>query len=361
MGKPRIALLVPRYGLVDRGVETFTKEFLSQLEDDFEITVFSRIKTTSETKKVFSLSESTKFIKRIYELNPWVSQKLDKYFLNPLSIEMLTFSIFTFPHLLFGDYELVFAQNGVWGAVVCRLVRFLKKTPFIYLSAGGKEPPIVRQKPDFYIALNPEIRDWIKNYHPEVKVSLIPYGVDLEKFSPSVLPIKLNLEKPIYLCVAALIPAKGIDLAIKAVSKLRKGSLLVVGDGPLKNELSELGSKLLGKGRFLLIKAPYEEMPSVYTACDVFTLPSKDEPFGIVYLEALASGLPIVAPDDKSRRYIVGSAGILYAVENLKEYTSALRRAAELDFGNKPRKRAEKFNWEKIGEQYKREVGKLLT
>jgi glycosyltransferase involved in cell wall biosynthesis len=244
---------------------------------------------------------------------------------------------------------LLFPQNGVWGAIVCRIVRFLKGTPFIYLSAGGKNPPIVRQKPDLYIALNPPTRDWIKSYRPGIKVVLIPYGVDLEKFSPKIPPRKIDLEKPIYLCVAAAIPAKRIELAIKAAASLKQGSLLIVGDGPLKRELAELGGQLLGERRFLITQFPYEEMPGVYTACDVFTLPSFEEPFGIVYLEALASGLPVVAPNDRSRGYIVGGAGVLCPVENLKEYSWALVKAVRSDFGDKPRKQAEKFSWEKIG------------
>lgn len=357
--KPKIAFLVPRYGIVDRGVENFTREFLFRLRDDFEITVFSRVKTTKETKKVFAIAESNRIINWFYGLFPWLREKLDKYFLNPLSIEMLTFSIFAFPYLLFDNYDLIFCQNGVWGAIACRIIRAIKKTPFVYKSAGGIEPPIIRQKPDIYFATNPAIYDFIRNYRPDVKVVPIPYGVDTEKFSLKVKPVKLNLERPIYLCVAALIPAKRIDLAIKAVGKLKRGSLLVLGDGTLRKELNKLGRRLLGK-RFLLKKVPYEKIANFYAACDVFTLPSLAEPFGIVYLEALASGLPVVAPDDKSRRYIIGSAGILTEVNDLKKYSQALKKAVEFNFDNRPRRQAEKFNWKKIGKLYKKELKKLL-
>lgn len=358
--KPRVAILVPRFGLVDRGVETFTKELFTRLGEDFDITIFSQVKTTEETKKVFCLSESTKILQWLYRLNPCLRKKLDKYFLNPVSIEMLTFSIFALPNLLLGNYDLIFPQNGVWGAIACRLIRVIKKTPFICRSAGGKEPPIVRQKPDVYIATNPQVYDWIKSYSAEAKVVLIPLGVDLEKFSPEVEPVKLELERPIYLCVAALIPAKRTELAIKAISKLKKGSLLVIVDGPLKERITRLGKRVLGAGRFLIKKVPYKKIPHFYTAADVFTLPSRDEPFGVVYLEAMASGLPVVAPDDRSRRYIVGSGGFLCGVEDLEEYSRVLKKVAGLDFGNKPRKQAEKFSWEKVAKEYRRLFGNIL-
>lgn len=359
MNKPKIAMLVPRYGLIERGAENFTKELVFRLKDDFAITVFSRVRTTKETKAVFAVGESTRLVNWLYNLNPCLRQKLDKYFLNPISLEMLTFSLFAFPHLLLADYDLIFPQNGVWGAVVCRLIRAIKGTPFVCVTHGGIEPPIIRQKPDIYFATNPAIYDFIRNYRPDVKVVLMPYGVDTQNFSPEIKPVKLNLERPIYLCVAALIPAKSIDLAIRAVAKLKKGSLLVLGDGPLEGELNKLGRRLL-KRRFLIKKVPYEKIPNFYTAADVFTLPSIDEPFGIVYIEALACNLPVVAANDRSRRYIIGSAGIVCDVENLEEYSKALKKAAELDFGNKPRKQAEKFSWEKTGEKYKRELTKLL-
>ena len=101
-------------------------------------------------------------------------------------------------------------------------------------------------------------------------------------------------------------------------------------------------------------------MPNFYTAADVFTLPSMDEPFGIVYLEAMASGLPIVAPNDRSRRYIVGQAGILCNVKRLGEYSQALERAADLDFAGRSRAQAEKFSWETVANHYRKELTKLL-
>lgn len=360
--KPKLVFLVPRYGGVDRGVETFTTELAERIRSKFEITILSQIRTTSNTKKVFCIPESNnQILKRIYTIHPVLTSWLDTHFLNPFSFEMLTFALGCLPHLLFGEYDIVFAQGGVWSAIVCRMVRKFKRLPFVYKSAGGIEPPIIRQKPDVYVATTPRYRDWIKRYRPQVYVRLIPNGVDLNKFNPRVRKVRLPLERPIFMCAAALIPAKNIELAIQAVAKLKHGSLLVIGDGPLKDDLLDFGNQALGKERFLLKCIHYTDMPRYYAACDVFTLPSEREPFGIVYIEALAANKPVVARDDRNRRYIVGSAGILCDVYDLDGYAQALSRAASRNFGNLPLLQAKKFSWNRVATAHTRTLLKVLS
>jgi glycosyltransferase involved in cell wall biosynthesis len=94
-------------------------------------------------------------------------------------------------------------------------------------------------------------------------------------------------------------------------------------------------------------------MPRVYGAADIFTYPTVPwESFGIVLVEAMASGLPVVATDDPIRREIVGDAGLFDDPLNTKVYAKALRKALAKDWGDKPRKQAEKFSWDKIADQY---------
>lgn len=352
--KKRIAVLAPRYGVVERGVEVFTKDLLKELGDEFELVVFSRRKTGKETRKVWAIEEENRLVQWIYWIHPRLKKMLDRFFLDPMSLEMLSFSLGVFPKLLFRNWDIIFPQNGVWGAMTCRVVRFLRGTPFIYRSAGGKEPMIIRQTPDVYVATTPEIEQFIRVFDPKLRVELIANGVDFEFFSYKTQPAKLKLEKPVFLCAGALIPSKRIDWAIRGVAELGKGSLAVLGEGPEYERIRKLGFSLLGKGRFLIKKVKHEEILSYYKACDVFTLPSKDEPFGIVYLEAMAMNLPVVAPDDESRRFIVGEAGILFESENFLEYVKALGRAFKRDFGNLPREQAERFDWKVIGESYRK-------
>ena len=84
-------------------------------------------------------------------------------------------------------------------------------------------------------------------------------------------------------------------------------------------------------------------LPAWYGAADCFTLPSRTESFGLVYLEAMACGLPVVAPDDAVRREVIGDAGLLCDVTDAAAYSGALSAALARDWGELPRRRAERF------------------
>ena len=132
-----------------------------------------------------------------------------------------------------------------------------------------------------------------------MRVELIPNGVDIERFQPG-LPQKAEFGFPqgrlIVLMVSALIPSKRVEAGIEAVSKIPDGHLVVAGDGPLRAEVNSLAAKLL-PDRFTRLSVPPQKMPSLYRSANVFLHLSKIEPFGNVFLEAMASGLPIVGCD----------------------------------------------------------------
>ena len=144
--------------------------------------------------------------------------------------------------------------------------------------------------------------------------------------------------------MGAFTKQKRQDLVIKAVSKLDNVNLLLVGGGGDHEEkLRILGSKLLGK-RFSMKQVGHHKMPGIYRQCDMFTLVSApSEAFGIVYVEAMASGLPVVALDDEIRREIIGDAGeLIRDPSNSKEYARILKRVLTKDWGDKPRTQVDK-------------------
>lgn len=179
-----------------------------------------------------------------------------------------------------------------------------------------------------------------------------PNGVDIKKFTPQGPKKNLGLTPPIILSVGALEWYKYHEKVIEAVSLLNNGSLVIVGDGSQKTKLEKLGQRKLGN-RCKIIQMPYSDMPSIYRSVDVFTLPSWDrEAFGIVYLEAMATNLPVVAPNDSSRREIIEEAGVYVDVDSPSEYAKGLTEALSRNWENTPRKQAEKFNWPKIAAEY---------
>ena len=103
-------------------------------------------------------------------------------------------------------------------------------------------------------------------------------------------------------------------------------------------------------------------MPAVYAAADLFTFPTVPyESFGIALVEAMASGLPVVATDDPIRREIVGVAGLFVDPADTGAYAAALQKALKINWSKKPRIRAQQYSWSKIASDYDRLFRKLCS
>lgn len=329
--KLKIAFVHISQGVVNRGSETFITELSERLKS-FEVLV---------------LSNGKKLPSR------W--PLLWRFFLDPSGLSVLFFTLRIIPILLKEKPDLVIPVDGGWQAILVRFVTLLYGGKVLITGHSGKgwdDRVNLWCFPDAFVGLSSQIVKWAKLVNPFVKCVYIPNGIDMEKFSPKGAKLNLPAKSPVILCVGALTKEKRIDLAIKAVSKLDGAFLMIVGDGPLKEELEYLGKRLLGD-RFIITKLDYSQMPKVYRAADAFTLPSREYmSFEIVVLEALASNLPVVVNDDPIRREIVGSAGILINPENLEEYVRGLKNALGLKVASKFRKRAEDFSWDIISTKY---------
>ena len=134
----------------------------------------------------------------------------------------------------------------------------------------------------------------------------VPCGVDTDRFRPMPrgdVRRKLGLpqDEPVVLYVGRIEPLKGIDILLRAAAETEgRFRLLVVGgddrDAQRKAELGQLAEELGIAGRVVFQDAvPHEELPLYYNAADVCVVPSYYESFGLVALEAMACGVPVVA------------------------------------------------------------------
>ena len=141
---------------------------------------------------------------------------------------------------------------------------------------------------------------------PDACVRVIPGGVDVERFCPvsDRRPVRaaLGLEETgfVILTVRNLVPRMGLDTLLRAMARVRQAiphaQLLIGGSGPLRSELESLAKTLNLEGcvRFLGF-VPEEALPEYYRAADVFVLPTAQlEGFGLVTIEALACGTPVL-------------------------------------------------------------------
>lgn len=263
-----------------------------------------------------------------------------------------------------GGYDVVVPINGRMQSLKASLGRGLGRYRLLISGHSGIGRDdiwnIVIVRPDVFVALTNQMARWAKSWAWGVKVAEIPNGIDLSKFKPEGEKINLELPRPIILSVGALTWYKHHERIINAMSQMSKGSLLIVGRGEERKELEKMGRKLLDN-RFAIMDFTYEDMPKVYRSCDLFSLPSWDrEAFGIVYLEALATGLGVVAPNDSSRREIIGDGGLFTDVSNSAKYAEVIEQALDLDWAKKARSQAEKFSWDIIADQYEKLMLNLI-
>jgi len=165
---------------------------------------------------------------------------------------------------------------------------------------------LVFENAETVIALTKDMKKKIESFGFNVKnIFVVPNGIELEKFKVlSKINIRKELEisedKKVVLFVGTLTPRKGIKYLIEALNIVKQKNpnikLLLIGDGDQKQGLEKLAETLdLKKNISFVGKVENKEIPKYMTASDIFVLPSLSEAFGVVNLEAMACGLPIIA------------------------------------------------------------------
>ncbi|MFC0597150.1 glycosyltransferase family 4 protein [Streptomyces palmae] len=208
-------------------------------------------------------------------------------------------------------------------------------------------------------------------------VQLTP-GVDEKTFHPDSggheVRARLGLtDRPVVVCVSRLVPRKGQDTLIRAMPRILRevpdAVLLIVGGGPYADELARLATRtgVAGSVRFTG-EVPWAELPAHFGAGDVFAMPCRTrrggldvEGLGIVYLEASATGLPVVAGDSGGAPDAVleGETGWVVpgdSVAESAERITALLRDPELRHRMGERGRAwveERWRWDLLADRLK--------
>ena len=214
---------------------------------------------------------------------------------------------------------------------------------------------------DALVCTNP---DYFERNRNRYRSALIPNGVDLERFRPGAAErgrFGLPASGPLVLMVSALIASKNVAAGIAAVANIPHANLVVAGDGPLRNDLHNLAGELL-PGRYRQLTISAADMPELYRSADVFMHLSTDESFGNVFVEAMASGLPVVAYDTPRTRWIVGDRAFFADRARPDSLVEAVATALEAGSQATPemRDRAQKFSWPAIAGRYSDFFAELL-
>ena len=231
------------------------------------------------------------------------------------------------------------------------------------------------QRLDGRIAVSEASRDFIAQYFPGDYV-IIPNGIDVARFSdPSLAPIeRFSDGKPNILFVGRLEKRKGFRHLLAAFAHIKKAvpavRLIVAG----AYEKADKEAFVIYARRHRLQGVRFvgfvseEDLPRYYRTCDVFCAPSIGfESFGLVLLEAMAAGRPIVASDIAGYRAVVrnGEEGLLVPPGDEGALAIALisllrDSALRQRMGERGQARASAYSWDKVAQRILRFYGELL-
>jgi len=182
------------------------------------------------------------------------------------------------------------------------------------------------QRPDIIVANSTFTAEQIKKYYGRDAAVVFP-PVDVERFKPVVKP---KAQKTGFVITGRQVPYKRFDLAVKACSKLSV-PLTVIGNGPMHTRLRQVaGPTVTFTGR-----VSDKELLKIVSAAKGFIFPGLDD-FGIVSIEALAAGTPVIAyKGGGALDYIEpGKNGIFFGEQSVKSLVQALKDFQTMEFNH---------------------------
>jgi len=166
---------------------------------------------------------------------------------------------------------------------------------------------------------------------PSERIRIVPEPIDLARWTDALGAARTEGQgiAASVLCVAHLYPRKNVATLLEAFARVgSEATLRIVGTGPEAERLAQRARHPDLTGRVeLLGHVPFERLAAEYRRADVFCLPSRQEGFGIVFLEAMAAGLPIVAARAAAVPELVldGECGLLVPPEDAGALCGALQ------------------------------------
>lgn len=231
-----------------------------------------------------------------------------------------------------------------------RKYQAIAQHPAIAPTRLAVEQQILEQA-DRIVATSPQELEQLRSLvSPQGLIDVIPAGTDIETFhaipkAEARSQLGFNPDEAIVLYVGRFDPRKGIETLVQAVAKLkaecpnRALRLVLVGgsepdqaDGQERSRIEALVQELgLAAHTQFVGQVGHDRLPLYYTAADVCVIPSHYEPFGLVAIEAMACGTPVVASDAGGLKFTVipGETGWLVPPREAEGFAMAIKRVLE--------------------------------
>lgn len=323
----KIALLCSGLGNINRGHETFARDLFHLLADHVDITLFKGGgNPTARELVIDNLSRNSPALKHIHlAVSPkWLTAAREQ---EQIRIETATFTHAALRPLLEGGYDIIHCLEQEVCSQLHALRHLFERTPRILFSNGGAiatadlpECNFVQEHTEYNLGRN-----------TSGKAFYIPHGVDTSRFHPAV-PTDFRSRYGIPDNAFVVISVgticywhKRMDHVIRELATVEGAYLVIVGQACADTDaIRQLGQTLMGD-RIVFCSLPHAELPAAYAAADAFTLGSLFETFGIVYIEAMAMGLPVFCTNHPNQRSIVGEGGVFVDMQKPGALAHALR------------------------------------
>ena len=205
------------------------------------------------------------------------------------------------------------------------------------------------------------------------QVRLVPEGIDLARWRRLAEREPRSSDGATILCVARQYPRKHMGDLLRALAIVRRAvpsaRAVIAGDGPEHTALRALAADLgLNEATVFTGALPDEELERLYRHADVFCLPSVQEGFGIVFLEAMACGLPIVATTSAAIPEVVPDrqAGRLVRPGDVEALAHALvellaRPSLRASYGAFGRRHVERYDWDRVAAIFLDQIAPFIS
>lgn len=243
----------------------------------------------------------------------------------------------------FGKPDVIHAHCSLWGGVAAARVSQLHRIPFVLTEHSSTisalhlerpwQVPLVQQAvaaSSRTICVSTPLAQAMARFAGGKELSVIPNVVDTDTFC---LPAARRARSPFrFLAVAFLRPAKCIDLLLRAFARAFGGdgdvTLEIAGDGPLAESLAQLARTLgVAEQVKFLGQLTRSEVREAMWRSHVLVLPSRNETFGVVLIEAMATGMPVIATRCGGPEDIVDdSNGVLVPVGDIDALSGELKK-----------------------------------
>ncbi len=219
------------------------------------------------------------------------------------------------------------------------------------------------KKSEFVIANSKGLKGLALKTKTEKEIGIIYNGVDVDKFRPDA-ALRSKDEFIITIGASRITHRKGIDYLIRAIKKVSRQHpnvrLKLMGDGNAREEFEELVKQLdLQNNVEFLGRIPREKTPAYYQEAGLFVLPSLNEGMSNAMLEALASGLPLVATDTGGTKELVadGKNGFVVKMKDPDDLAEKIEKIMDDEdlqksMAEASRQLAENISWEQVAKRY---------